>query len=58
MFRRIDAIMPAGEYGNRSCSETCAMGRRIDAARQARDDSETGFAKLTRDPLGEFQSRA
>ena len=57
MLRRINAIVPAGEHGDRAGSETRAMRRGIDAARQAGDDGEAGFAELARDPLGEFQSR-
>jgi len=58
MLGRIDAILAAGEHRDRSGRETCRVRGRIDAARQPRDDRETGFAELARDPLGEFQSRA
>ncbi len=34
------------------------MRRRVDAAREPRGDGKAGFAKLVRDPLGEFQPRA
>ena len=52
----IDVIVAAGEHRDGAGREARAMRGRIDAAREARSDHETGFAELAREALGEFQS--
>jgi hypothetical protein len=57
MLGRIDAVLTAGEDGDRSAGKARAMRGRINAARQTRDGGETGFAKSARELRRDFQSR-
>ena len=52
----IDVIVTAGENRDGAGRKARAMRDGIDAARKARSDHETGFGKLVREALGEFQS--
>jgi hypothetical protein len=54
MFARIDLVVTAGQHGERAALDGGAMGRLIDAAREPRDDDETGFAEIARQLAGEF----
>ena len=54
---RVDALVAAGEDGDRAGGERRPMGARVDAARQARDDDIAGRAEIAREPLGEGEAR-
>ena len=52
MLGRIDAVLAAGEHGDRPGCETGAMRRRVDAARQPGDDGKAGLAEFAGDAAG------
>ena len=56
MFRRIDAVLAAGEHRHGTAFEAGAVGGRVDAARQPGDDGEAGLAEIAREPLGELDA--
>jgi hypothetical protein len=56
VLRRIDAVVAAGEHGDRARGETAAVGGGVDAACQAGDHGEAGVAEVAREPLGEAQA--
>ena len=58
MLGRIDFVMSASQHGDRAARHAGAMRGLIDAARQARDDDETGLAEIAGQRAGEFQPGA
>ena len=54
MFRRIDAVVAAGEDGNSAGHEGGAVGGGVYAAGEARNDAEAGLAEIARQPFREL----
>jgi hypothetical protein len=56
VFRRIDFILAACEHRDGAFGKAGAMRRRIDAARQAGNNCEAGFAQAPRDLLRDLDA--
>jgi hypothetical protein len=56
MLGRIDAVLSAGEDGNRAALKASPMRRCIDAAGKTRRGGKSGFTEFVGEPLGEFQT--
>ena len=53
---RIDAVMAAGEHGDRAGVQAGAVCCRIDAACETGDDGNTRSAEIARHSIGEFHA--
>ena len=56
MFRRIDAVVAAGEDGDSAGHEGGAVGGGVYAAGEARNDAEAGLAEIARQPFRELDA--
>jgi hypothetical protein len=52
----INPFMTAGQHRDRAACKTGVVRRRVDAARQPRDDAEAGLAQRAREAFGEFHA--
>ena len=57
LSRRVDALVTAGQDGDRAGRERRPMGAGVDAAREARDDDVAGVAEIAGESLGEGRAR-
>jgi hypothetical protein len=57
VFRRINAVLPAGQNGQRTGRNTGAMRGGVDAARQPGCGGKSRFTELARQSLGDFDAR-